>query len=288
MRIHISSSSWFEAKAERFGFSRVELLAAIATIAILAALLYVAIGLAHVRVQMIYCKNNNRHLCRAWLMYAQENQSLVNNFGRDEMRAEYWRRHFDNWGNGVLDWRTSEQNTNVAYIQDGLLYPYAHNPKIYRCPADNFASPVQRQQGWKQRTRSFSMNRFLGKFILHGVDSTAKGRNPFIQEDRQFLRLADIPHPDKTYVFIEEQADTLGDAYFWVNNDGWADIPGAYHAGRSDLSYADGHCEFHTWHSPQTLIPVRYVVEPHWHPTNPDAEAEMQWLLQHATVSAQQ
>jgi len=132
------------------------------------------------------------------------------------------------------------------------------------------------------------MNGFLGRFVLHGVDSTAKGRNPFISEDRQFLRLSDIGQPDHTYVFIEEQADTLGDAYFWVDNDGWADIPGAYHAHCSDLSYADGHCEFHKWHSPQTLIPVKYQIEPHWHPTNPDGQAELQWLLQHATVSAQQ
>jgi hypothetical protein len=288
MSVQISDSSLFEARATRLGFSRVELMAVIATVAILAALLYVGIDQAHVRAQMAYCKNNNRQLCRAWLMYAQANQSLVNNFGRDEMRAEYWSRHFDNWVNGVLDWSPGEQNTNIAYIENGLLYPYASNPKVYRCPADNFASPVQRGQGWRHRSRSFSMNGFLGRFVLRGVDSTAKGRNPFISEDRQFLRLSDIGQPDHTYVFIEEQADTLGDAYFWVDNDGWADIPGAYHAHCSDLSYADGHCEFHKWHSPQTLIPVKYQVEPHWHPTNPDGEAELQWLLQHATVSAQQ
>jgi hypothetical protein len=288
MSVQTSDSSPFEARAARLGFSRVDLLAVIATIAVLAGLLFVVIHLAHARVQMAYCKNNNRQLCRAWLMYAEANQSLVNNFGRDEMRAEYLSGDFSNWVNGVLDWGSGEQNTNLAYINNGLLYPYAHNPRIYRCPADNFASPVQRRLGWRRRTRSFSMNGFLGRFFLHGVDATANGRNPFISEDRQFVRLSDIPHPATTYVFIEEQADTLGDAYFWVNNDGWADIPGAYHAHRSDLSYADGHCEFHRWHSPQTLIPVKYQIEPHWHPTNPDGEAELQWLLQHATVSAQQ
>ncbi len=49
MSIRTSDSSFFQAGAPRFGFSRVELLAAIATVVILAVLLYVAIGLALVR-----------------------------------------------------------------------------------------------------------------------------------------------------------------------------------------------------------------------------------------------
>ena len=108
MSVQISDSSLFEARATRLGFSRVELMAVIATVAILAALLYVGIDQAHVRAQMAYCKNNNRQLCRAWLRYAQANQSLVNNFGRDEMRAEYLSGNFSNRVNGVLDWGTGE------------------------------------------------------------------------------------------------------------------------------------------------------------------------------------
>ena len=118
-------STLFEARAGRFGFSRVELLAVLTTIRVLAGLLFLVINLAHVRVQMASCKNNNRQLCRAWLRYAQANQSLVNNFGRDEMRAEYLSGNLSNWVNGVLDWATGEQNTNLAYINNSLLYPYA-------------------------------------------------------------------------------------------------------------------------------------------------------------------
>jgi hypothetical protein len=101
-------STLFEARAGRFGFSRVELLAVLTTIRVLAGLLFLVINLAHVRVQMAYCKNNNGQLCRAWLRYAQANQSLINNFGRDEMRAEYLSGNFSNRVNGVLDWGTGE------------------------------------------------------------------------------------------------------------------------------------------------------------------------------------
>jgi hypothetical protein len=37
----------------------------------------------------------------------------------------------------VLDWRTPEQNTNLDYIQDGLLYPCAHNAKDFAALASH-------------------------------------------------------------------------------------------------------------------------------------------------------
>ena len=82
-------------------------------------------------------------------------------------------------------------------------------------------------------------------------------------------------------------ADSFGDSYYWMNSEGWCDIPGAYHDRSSDLSYADGHCEFRRWRSRQVIIPVKYQVEQHWHPTDEAGHEEMQWLLDHATVPAQ-
>jgi prepilin-type processing-associated H-X9-DG protein len=142
---------------------------------------------------------------------------------------------------------------------------------------------MQRRGGWTRRVRSFSMNEFLGTFIENGRDKTANGRNPFNPDYQQFLKLSDIQNPAQTYVMMEEHADSLGDAYFWINNEGWMDIPGSYHGGSGDLSYVDGHCALHRWRPP-TRMPVLYHNERNWHPTDPQAVMDMRWLLEHASV----
>lgn len=259
----------------------------IGIIALLAGLLLGTIVKAKGRAQQTSCMNNNRQLYLAWNMYAQENRRLVNNFGRIEMQAEYQQRRFNNWVNGMMDWTTDEQNTNPAYLYSGLLNQYAAAAKIYRCPADNFLSALQRTLGWSGRTRSYSMNGFLGPFIRNGVDLAARGTNPFSPELRQFLSLSAIPDPSSIYIFQEEQADSVNDAYFWMDNAGWADIPGAYHGSGSDFSYADGHCGIHRWLSPLTRIRVVYQAERRWHPTDPAGLEDLKWLKSHASVLAQ-
>lgn len=272
---------------KKSGFTLIELLVVISIIGILAALLLVSILAAKAKAQRTYCMNNNRQLCLAWQMYAQENKRLVNNLGKDEMRLEYQQGTFKNWVNGVMDWTTSEQNTNPAYILNGLLSPYAPSSRIFKCPADNYLSSLQRRRGFRERTRSFSMNMFMGTFLRRGVDLTANGMNPMRHDQRQFLTLADIPDPSGMYVFLEEQADSLNDAYFWMDNSGWLDIPGSYHSGGCDFSYADGHCSVHTWRSSKTKIPVDYTAERHWHPVDPEGLEDVAWLRLHASVDVQ-
>jgi hypothetical protein len=131
------------------------------------------------------------------------------------------------------------------------------------------------------------MNSFLGPFLREGTYLTSKGRNPFVAGYRQFLKLSDIPQPAKIFVFLEEQADSIGDAYFWRDKDGWSDIPGSYHDGASHFSYADAHCEVHAWRSEQTKLPVVYKTEQHWHPTDALGLEDLRWLVERTSVPAQ-
>lgn len=98
------------------GFTLIELLVVITIVAILAALLLPVIQRTKVRAEGTYCMNNNRQLCAAWLMYAQENRRLVNNFGKIEMRSEYRQQQFANWVNGMMEWTLEESSTNTSYI----------------------------------------------------------------------------------------------------------------------------------------------------------------------------
>jgi len=54
-------------------------------------------------------------------------------------------------------------NTNVAWVKNGVMAPYTANALgIYKCPADNYLSPAQRNKGWVARLRSNSMNALIG------------------------------------------------------------------------------------------------------------------------------
>lgn len=269
------------------GFTLVELLVVIGIIAILAALLLGGITGAKIRAQRTYCMNNNRQLGVAWQMYAQENKRLVNNSGKDEMRLEYRDGTFKNWVNGIMDWTRSEQNTNLGLIQSGLLSSYAPAAKIFKCPADNYLSGLQRSAGFRERMRSYSMNGFMGPFLIHGEEVTANGINPFRRDQRQFRALTDIPDPAGIYVFQEEQADSLNDGYFWMDNSGWVDTPGTYHRGADDFAYADGHCAIRLWRSSKVRVAVNYTADRHWHPVDPEGLEDLAWLKAHSSVDVE-
>jgi len=37
----------------------------------------------------------------------------------------------------------------------------------------------------------------------------------------------------------------------------WGNLPGSYHSGAADFSFADGHVESHRWVVPDTVRPAR-------------------------------
>ena len=270
-------------------FTLTELLVVIVVIAILAALLLGVLGKAKGRAQASICLNNNRQLVLAWQMYAHDNADrLVNNYGRKQMYSEYIRKDFHNWVNSFVDLTLDEQNTNQIYISNGLLFPYTGGSvSIYKCPTDKDLSPAQRGAGWSRRIRTYSLNGFLGPQVLEKVDLTASGRNPFFKQYRQFLKLGEIPNPAQIVVFVDEQPDSLGDSMFWINNDGWSDIPGTYHNRACEYSYADGHAAPRTWRSATIPSKVNFTADRHWHPTDQAGLEDRNWLIEHSSAPAE-
>ena len=247
-------------------FTLIELLVAIAIIALLAGLLLPALSKSKVKGESLTCANNLKQLSLAWTLYADENDDrLVNNHGVPETLA---RRQ--TWANNVEDWEASDDNTNLVYLTDSKLGPYANRSAlIHKCPSDREPAPNG------PHIRSMSMNAMVG--------DPGELTNRFNPLYVQFYKKADLPTPAGIFVFLDEQADTINDGFFVNRLEDylWGNLPGSYHNGAVNLAFADGHLDSHRWRVPDTIRPVhRARIDPF--PASPPMDFD--WLKARTSV----
>ena len=236
-------------------FTLVELLVVIAIVGILAGLVLPALAKAKGRGSAIACLSNIRQLGLAWMMYSGDFEDrLPYNLGGNPERTTFAAKTNINWVNNILSWEVNSENTNTSFITEASLGSYtSRNYRIYKCPSDRTLSVEQRQAGFVERTRSYSMNAMIGhagSLIQYGVNLN----NP---NYRQFFTLTSIPKPSRIFVFLEEHPDSINDGYFLnvPNYLEWIDLPASYHDGGCNFAFADGHVELHKWKSADTMRP---------------------------------
>ena len=224
----------------RQGFSLVELLAVVATIAILAALLLPVLGKARVKAQQARCMSNLRQLGFAWVMYFTDNNGrLVESYPVNNSNA---------WVLG--DMTKSTESTNTGLLAQSKLYHYNRSFDIYHCPADQGVKVAGRIL---PSVRSYSMNAFMG-----ARDANLGPIPNFADQFVSFYaKESDLKKPASLWVLLDEDERSINDGFFVPDPTGrvWIDFP-ANSAHRHNfsfaLNFADQHSEIWRLQDPRT------------------------------------
>jgi hypothetical protein len=196
------------------------------------------------------------------------------------------------WVPGILDNAnpSTPDNWNLDItIRKSLLWPYCGNAVgIWHCPAD-MSYGINNLGQRVPRVRSVSMSNWVGG---NGdrPDNGYKGNWGLNSPNSVVYRkLTQIVHPgpSMTFVLLDERQDSINDAYFVTEMDGYpnpattevVDYPASYHAQAGGLSFADGHSEIHKWKDKRTCPPIQTDLSVVQTPNNQDVI----WLQQHCS-----
>ena len=189
----------------RRGFSLMELLIVIAIIALLISILLPMVTRAREMANRTVCLSNIRQLQIGWLAYAEEHKGhFCTASPAYPLRgsAAGAGRVFE--GTGWLTCSAQAQFDDVVDFPNSRLWPYVHNINSYYCPNDTrpvkgTCDPMFPEVG---SLVSYGMNPVMGEIYI-SRDTIYVGGVEGSSSQQLVTTLAQIRHPESTFVFIE-------------------------------------------------------------------------------------
>ena len=286
------------------GFTLIELLVVISIIALLLAILMPGLQKAKELASGVVCTNNQKSLCTAWVLYADDNDG--NLVGGSTYNQNDWAQRatpyrwveppllnpiYNDSGRPGVDaggsWPNYSEKTRLNGIRAGKLFTYLESEKVYHCPGDRtFRNPEPHAV-----YRSYGISG-----LMNGEDFMARDgefgkitgfRSVTLDGQSKLLKVAtkstDIRSPGLKFVFVEEDAVTSHNQPYnmggWVHLDGgysWWDVPAGYHSKGGTIGFADGHAERIKWKDPDTIALIEEgtgTADP-----DPSANEDLRWL----------
>ncbi|MBE0537855.1 MAG: prepilin-type N-terminal cleavage/methylation domain-containing protein [Phycisphaerae bacterium] len=281
-------------------FTLIELLVVIAIIGLLLAILIPALNYAKVQASSIVCMANLSGLGKAWVLYAEDNDTEVIGATPHNWNAIISKpfpanppgpaRSVKNFVGSPHGIGNTSQNDTVEDewrgIQQGGLWPYAESEKLFHCVTDKrYLKPPRGDQylgndqfggtiwGRKGGYRTYS----LGAVWNCYTEGWPTDENLVV-----VYRTGEIVSPGHKIVFLEEQDGSgyNGNTWnFYLNRrDIWGDPFSILHNNRSTFSFADGHAEKHEWKNQSTRDMSDLQVKQR--PTNGERE-DFDWVREH-------
>jgi len=222
----------------RRGFTLVELLVALAIVALLAGLLLPVLVRAKSQAQGMSCLNNLRQLQATMFLYAADNNDLV------VWNSSYVKRSWVYSGDYGLSIGKPQGMTNTQWLIDPQYAAYAdyiHATSIYKCPGDKTTVLIGgRTHPWVRSYGASFRQRRMADF------------------DKVFTPEGLLKSPAMMITFGDVHPGYLaGLLYRGANQDGsFVSFPAYWHNGAGALAFADGHVDLRRWVDPRTRRPL--------------------------------
>ena len=222
----------------------IELLVVIAIIALLVSILMPSLGKARELARIAACGTQMRNIMLAMTLYTEDNDQRWPGMVFERVPAPGSSLGYS-W---AQNWAPFAGTDGPRGFTPGLVSGKWLDSEQLHCPGGK-----SKKLG---KYGSYSAN----VYILY---------NPNIAEpyERRVFK-TNIPRPDRTLLFVEEDEDCLDNEHFAVQTGNWQNMISGRHRG-ANMSFVDLHVEFWKWQWPTTGV---YTFQNYPDPGNPDLD----------------